>query len=72
MSLDWANLPPRLNTVQAAEFLGFSKATLDCDVSTRQYDFPFRKLGQRRVYLTSELQAWLDTNMEARKSTRKT
>jgi hypothetical protein len=32
-SFDWNNIPHRLLAIQASEFLGFSKATLDCDVS---------------------------------------
>lgn len=57
-------LPLRMSEAQAAEYLGFSPATLRKSRTTGQLGGvaapKYMKLGRRVVYPRAELDAWLD------------
>lgn len=58
----------RLNTPQAAEFLGLAAATLERDRVTGRLGIPYLKLGRRVLYDRSDLEAWLDRRRRAHTS----
>ncbi len=51
----------RLDTKQAAEYLGLSPETLATWRCTKRQEIPYLKLGSRVKYLKSDLDAWLES-----------
>jgi excisionase family DNA binding protein len=49
-----------IDTPKAAEILGVSRYTLNAWTSQRK--IPFVKLGRRRLFDTTDLQAWIEKN----------
>ena len=61
--LDWSNVPTRMNTRQAAEYIGcFAPGTLTQDAHDNRRNIPFIKLCGRRLYLRSQLDNWMQDN----------
>jgi len=51
----------KLNTREAAEYLGVTKATLETWRCTKRQNVPFYKVGSRVWYDRADLDVYLDT-----------
>jgi excisionase family DNA binding protein len=55
--------PPRMMTrLQAAEYIGLKKQTLDAWACAGRNDLPYVKLGRAVRYCREDLDAWLERN----------
>ncbi len=52
---DWVAQDPKLNTEEAAEYLGVAPATLPTWRCTGRYVLPYLKIGRKIYYLKSDL-----------------
>jgi excisionase family DNA binding protein len=53
----------KLDTREAAEYVGLSPATLVTDRCTRRMKIPHLKLGKRVLYRQSDLDAWIESRV---------
>lgn len=54
----------RVDTAQAAAFLGLRPATLTVWRCTGRYRLPFIRVGRKIYYRVSDLEAWLNSRTE--------
>lgn len=55
------NTPQRLNTAEAADYIGVVPGTLEVWRCSRRYDLPYIKVGRRVFYLRADLDNWLQS-----------
>lgn len=59
---DWGAQNPKLNTDEAAEYLGVAPATLSIWRCTGRYVLPYLKIGRKVLYLRSDLDRFISSH----------